>query len=1044
MNRKFYRIFYRLLLLLSMALGVSFEVFPEGTVQGRAVSGKVIASSGEPLPGVSVLMKGTTIGTVSDADGNYTLNAGPDVVLVFSFIGFSPEEVTVGTQTTVNVTLTPSLETLSEVVVIGYGTVKKTDLTGSVASVKAEEITAVPTTSFDQALQGRAAGVQVMQTSGAPGAEASIRIRGISSVLAGNEPLYVIDGMLVNSNTAEVTNGTIGSAPRIGPLAAINPNDIESIEILKDASATAIYGARGANGVVLITTKHGKKGTSAVTVDSYYGVQEPSKYIDLLNAQQFAEFVNDARINGGQVPEYVNPSTLGEGTDWQKEMLRTAPIQSHQVGVSGGSEKTTFNISGGYFGQQGIVINSDFSRYNFRSNVTTEVTKKLSIGANIAYAYTRGNSVNTGLQQITPGVIGGALGMNPILPVYDPAVRGKYTYENDRGIVIGNPVAEAKEHKAYSTANRVLGNVEARYKILPSLTLKSTFGIDGISSRDRTFAPDFLKSAAGSKGEAGVATLEALTWLNENTITFDKTINNKHSIAAMAGYTLQGFKSERLTGYVFGISDPRLGYHSLRGAAEPQPPQVGESTWSMQSYLARVQYALNSKYLVTLTGRVDGSSKFGANNKYAFFPSAALAWRVVEEKWMKPAEFISELKLRTSLGIIGNQAIDSYQSLALVGVYGEGVFNHGATLDYYSSSQPTAYSNPDLKWETTRQFDIGIDAGFLNDRITLTADLYQKYTYDLLLSTPIPFTSGFDATTLNIGDLKNTGLDIDLRTVNTTGKLKWSSSINFSTYSNKITRLAEEGKDVNLGSGLILREGQPLGTFYGLQFDGIFQTDEEAESSAVLNGQHNIPANALTRARAGDRKYRNLSAPDTVINELDRTILGNALPDFTWGFNNTLSYGNFSLSVFIQGSQGNKMANFNALALEDFRGVQNISAEAGLNRWTPEHPSNRYPRALANRTVDVGTFSSAYVEDASYVRIKNITLGYNIPQALLDRANVRTLRVYVSATNLATFTKYTGYDPEGSSYGIATAMPGVDQGRYPMTKTYVVGVNIGL
>jgi len=1037
MNRKFYRHLWAIVLVL-LSAELSFA-------QDRVVEGTVQSSSGETLPGVSVLAQGTNNGTVTDANGAYRISiSGASSVLTFSYIGYASQEITVGDRTRIDVTMEPSLETLDEVVVIGYGTVKKSDLTGSVSSVKADEIKAVPTTSFDQALQGRAAGVQVVQTSGAPGAGASIRIRGVSSIKAGNEPLYVIDGMLINSNTSDVTaGGLVGSAPSINPLASINPNDIESIEILKDASATAIYGSRGTNGVILITTRHGKKGGAAtIDFDSYIAFQQPTKTIKMLNASQFAELVNEARTNAGQLPEYVNPLNLGVGTDWQKELFRTSPMQSYQLSMSGGNDKTQYVVSGGYFDQDGIVVNTDFKRYSFRTNLNTQLTKRFSIGTNLMYAYTNGNSTNTGIQQITPGVIGAALGMNPILPVYNPNQEGGYTYENDRGTVIGNPVAEAMSHQAYSTNSRILGNVEGRLKLTDWLDIRSTFGIDANQSKDRTFAPKWLKAAQGSKGEAGIATLEAMTWLNENTINLNKTFNNGHNLTAVLGYTAQQFHNERLVSYVFGIDDARLGYHNMSTAKNPQPPANGETMWTMQSYLGRAQYSINSKYLFTVTGRVDGSSKFSRNNKYAFFPSAAAAWALHEEQFLKSVNFRSELKLRTSIGTIGNQAIGPYESLALVAPYGQGVFNNGSAVNYYTSSQPSSYSNPNLKWETTRQFNIGLDAAAFSGRVQLTVDWFQKYTYDLLLDTPIPITSGFGTTVLNVGNIKNHGIDIEVRTVNLQGAVKWNTSVNFSSYRNEVTKLATP-TDVLLGSGLMLREGQPIGTFYGYKFDGIFQTDEEAANSPVLNGQQNTPANAATRARAGDRKYVDVN-PDGVIDEKDRTILGNALPKFTWGMNNNISYKAFNLSFFIQGSYGNKMANLNSLPMEDFRGTQNVSAEAGLNRWTPSNPSNRYPRALANRTIDVGTFSSTVVEDASYARLKNVTLSYNIPASLLSRIGARSVRVYVSGTNLVTITKYTGFDPEGSSYGTATAYPGVDQGRYPLTKTYLVGLNIGL
>ncbi len=1015
--------------------------------QERTISGKVTSSENEILPGVSVIIKGTTNGTVTDANGNYTLGvSGAESILVFSFIGFAQEEVTVGNQSNISVILKPSTETLSEVIVIGYGEVKKSDLTGSVSSIKSDELRAVPTTSFDQALQGRAAGVQVSQTSGQPGAEASIRIRGTSSITAANEPLYVIDGMLVNSSSGDITPGGI-TGPRMGAMSAINPNDIESIEILKDASATAIYGSRGANGVILITTKRGKKGTSNVNFESYYGVQEVSNKLDLLNASQFGSLVNDARTNAGLPLIFGNTENLGEGTDWQEEIFRVAPIQNYQLSFTGGSEKTQYALSGGVFDQDGIVINSYFKRYSFRSNINTEINKRLSIGTNLSISHTRGNVLNTGLQFIVPGVIGGALTMNPILPVYDPTVKGGYVVENtvgpfegeQTGSVAGNPVAESNDRQALSTTTRILGNVEARYTLAKGLVFKTSLGIDGSYSKDRTFEPSWLRGARGVKGIAGIAALEAFTWLNENTLTYDRSLRGgKDNLNVVVGYTLQEFKNESINTWVFGPDD-QLGYHRLSIATDPQSPTSGESQWNMVSYLGRAQYSLNNKYLFTVTGRVDGSSKFSTGNKYSFFPSGAFAWRVSEESFMKGLTFISDLKLKASIGTIGNQGIVPYQSLPLVASYGQGVFNNGAIVTSYNSSQPQTYNNPGLKWETTRQLNAGFDAGFAEGRIQLTAEYYQKYTYDLLLSTPISGVSGFESTYLNIGNVVNKGIDLELTSVNTqTGNpFQWNTSLNFSVNRNEVTKLATEN-DVQLGSGLMLREGESIGTFYGYVFEGIFQSDAEADESAVFVNQ----TSGASLARAGDRKYKDLD-DNGIIDEKDRTIIGNAMPDFTWGLNNTLGYKDFTLSFFIQASHGNDMHNLNQMFLEDFNGEHNVLSDAALNRWTPENPSNEYPRALAKRTADVGTVSSKFIEDASYVRLKNISLGYDFPARWLDPVSVRSLRIYVSATNLFTITDYKGYDPEGSSYGTSTAYPGIDQGRYPLTKTYLVGLNFG-
>jgi len=484
----------------------------------------------------------------------------------------------------------------------------------------------------------------------------------------------------------------------------------------------------------------------------------------------------------------------------------------------------------------------------------------------------------------------------------------------------------------------------------------------------------------------------------------------------------------------------RTGWHDISAGLQPQESVNGESAWSLVSYLGRVNYTLSDKYLFTVTGRADGSSKFGEGQKYGFFPSGAFAWRVSKEEFMDNVSSISDLKLRVSYGIIGNQAIPPYQSLALVGPYGQGVFNSSAGYEVYTGLEPLSYVNPNLKWESTKQFDVGFDLGMLKQRITLTADYYYKLTYDLLLSTPIPTTTGFQTTVLNVGNISNRGFDLDIHSVNTTGKLKWSTGLNFSMNRNKVTNL-NTSTDVLLFGASLLRTGEPIGTFYGYIFDGIFQSDEEAAKSPVLVGQEPTSSNPEARAKAGVRKYRDING-DGKIDANDRTILGTAQPDFTWGLNNTLSYNNFDLSFFFQGSQGNKLANFNSYSLLNFTGQNNVLASAALDRWTPENHSNQNPRAYASTSLDVGIFSSAIVEDASYVRLKNVTLSYTLPRSILQRAKIQSVRVYVSGSNLWTLTDYTGYDPEANTYGQNTTVIGIDNGGYPQSRTYQVGATL--
>ncbi|MBC9797026.1 SusC/RagA family TonB-linked outer membrane protein [Sinomicrobium weinanense] len=1020
-----------------LCLGLSLQAFALPWQEPIVISGTVRSTEGEVLAGSNIVIKGTNTGTIADFDGNFEIEVPDrDAILVFSYVGFTPKEVAVGLQTVMEVALEPDLGRLSEVVVIGYGSQRKSDLTGSVSSVSAEELRAVPAPSFEQALQGRAAGVQVTQTSGVPGGGTNIRIRGTSSVNASSEPLYVIDGMLVNSDGNETSIG--GRGPGIGPLATINPNDIESIEILKDASATAIYGSRGANGVVLVTTKKGKEGRETISFNAYYGVQEVSRKLDLLNAREYAELVNDAEINAGRNPVYVNPGSLGKGTDWQEELFRAAPIADYQLSFSGGDAKTSYSLSGGLFTQDGIVVGSDFKRYSFRANLERKISDRLKIGNNLSYARIISNGVLTGPGQIVPGVIANALQINPVLTVYNPDEPGGYTFQHDRKDAVANPVAEAREYESKTVTSRLLGNVFAEYSLTENLDFRTSFGIDLLNTKSSTFGPNFLKRTENSRGEASVSTLNALTWLNENTLTYNKTFENGNNLTALLGFTLQEFENESLSAIAFGFPDGRTGYHNLAAAENPQPPVNDESRWALVSYLARVNYALDNKYLFTLSGRVDGSSKFSKGNQYGFFPSGAFAWRVINEDFMKDSELFSDLKLRLSYGVLGNQSIGPYNSLALIAPFGEGVFNNGpGAPEVFYGREPGSFPNRDLKWETTRQANLGLDMAFLNGKLRLTAEVYDKKTSDLLLGTPIPFTTGFQTTLLNVGNVQNRGFGLELGADILTGTFSWNTSGNFSVNRNKVTNLARD-EDINLlVAGSILREGHPIGTFEGYVFDGIYQSDEEAASGPALRGQTPV---------AGDRKYKDLSGPegtpDGFIDEYDRTIIGTAEPDFTWGLNNEFSYKNFTLNVFIQGSQGNDMVNMNLVNLENLNGQQNVLAKAGRNRWTPENPGNVYPRAAADDSFS-SVFSSRFVEDASYVRVKNITLGYNLPQKLMDRIGMSNLRIYASATNLFTWTDYSGYDPEGNAYGGTTNIVGVDDGNYPQTRTYTFGINLG-
>jgi TonB-linked SusC/RagA family outer membrane protein len=1012
-----------------------------------SVKGKVVAAnSGDELIGVNVLTS-SDAGTITDIDGNFEITVAEGDSLKFSYIGFTEYSVQVLSKDFLNISLSEKSSLLDEVVVVAYGTVKKSDLTGAVSSISSEDIQKVHATSVDQALQGRAAGVQVSQVSGRPGGETSIRIRGTSSINAGNEPLYVIDGMLMNTDNGQVNVGAAAGSSLNG-LAAINPADIESIEILKDASATALYGSRGANGVVLITTKKGGEGRNNITFNSYFGVQRIQKKLDVLNGQEFANYINTYNKEQGFPVDvrYFIPEEIGEGTDWQEAILRAAPIQSYQLSLTGGNKSTSYAVSGGYFKQEGIIINSNFERYNFRVNLENNFTDRLKVGANVGLSHINSKGVLTGSQgsgTLLPGATVSAVLFQPNLAVLNKNGPGGYVFQDDRGRNIGNPVADALETDNLSLNSRVIGSMFADYKILSNLSLKASLGIDGFSVKENRYVPNFLKRTEPNNGEAAVGTVSGISWLTELTLNYNKKIGKIHSIDALAGYSIQGFQAERLFAFALDFQDNRTGYHSLTSALNPQPPATGESQWGILSYFGRANYILKDKYLLTLTGRLDGSSKFGQQSKYGFFPSLSIAYKLHNEPFIQNLDLFSTLKVRMSYGTIGNQEIASFTSLATVGPAGQGTFTNGES---YIGFQPLRFPNPELRWERTNQADLGVDMEFMEGRIGVVLDAYVKNTNDLLLNTPIPTTSGFSSYLSNIGKLRNTGFELGINTRNLTGSFIWDTNANISFNRNEIRALVDDN-DIPVPGVLqvptgwsFLRVGQPIGTFFGLKSDGLFQSDEEAQQAAVLAGQ---------KAEAGDRKYvdwngrdeqGNLTnTPDGRISEADRQVLGQAAPDFIWSMTNSFEYKNFDLSIFVNGSHGNSMVNAYLFEIGTLLGETNVLRSTWENRWTAENPNNIYPKvAPSERNV----FSDAQIEDASFIRIKNVGLGYTIPAALANRVNIAKCRVYGNVSNLWTFTKYTGYDPEVIAFGQNSLLQGIDYGGYPLSRTIQGGVQL--
>ncbi|MCY1721184.1 TonB-dependent receptor [Prolixibacteraceae bacterium Z1-6] len=1019
-------------------------------LQQGSVSGKVTDQAGKPLPGVTVIVKGTTKGTVTDVDGLYTIPEVPDdAVLRFSFVGMKMQEIQVNNQSQINITMEEDAIGLDEVVAIGYGTIKKSDLTGSVTSVKTEDLESVKMQSIDQALAGRAAGVQVTQSSGVPGSAPAVRVRGTTSLQGANEPLYVVDGFPIYAGAGSGNAGTAAGSSNISGIANINPNDIESIEILKDASATAIYGARAANGVILITTKSGTAGNDKISFSANYGFQSVTKKMDVMDAYQYAVLKNEAYTNEGSAPVYSS-SELEEiknnpelGTNWQEEVFQVAPTQEYNISFTGGDRKTNYAITGGYTKQDGIIKSTDFERFSSRINLSRQMNNWLKAGTHISVFRIFSNQQNVdGL-----GVVNGATQFSPILPVYSgqgysflpSSSASEYTLVND-GIIINNPVATMNEVVRQTQRNGILGDMFLEIKITPNLTAKIKGGADISNVKNDTYLASNTNEGQGSNGNGTIRYNLNQNWLNENTISY-LNVFGEHSVSAVAGVTYQENIFEYVSGSSQGFTNDILQENNLQGAETYNSPQSGKTRWGLISYLARVNYSYRGKYLASIAGRTDGSSRFGENNKYAFFPSGSLAWRASEEEFIRDLNLFSYLKLRASFGYTGNQEIGLYNSLPTTGTqtytFGDGSLATGVS--------PNKIANADLQWEKTAQFDAGIDVAFFDNRLGFTLDYYYKKTTEMLYSEQVPYTTGFTTYLNNIGSMQNQGFELEIRGDILKGELKWNTDFNFSFNRNKVLSLAGVlYKDVGVNQGHLKIDpwsrrifvGESIGSFFGWQFDGIIQEGETIDQtiSQVGPGRRKYKDVSSEDDNPDDGKYT--GAPDGVIDNADRQVIGNALPDFIGGMNNNFSYKNFKLSVFLQWSVGNDILNFDKTQLTLPTGGQNVYA-AMVNRWTPQNPSNEFPLASTNRQI---VFNDYYIEDGSYLKIKNIVFGYTFPKNMVKF--VDRLYLYSSLNNFITFTNYTGFDPEVSLHGASNLTMGEDYSTYPQSKTVMFGVQI--
>ncbi|GAB4486934.1 MAG: TonB-dependent receptor [Saprospiraceae bacterium] len=956
-------------------------------------------ANGEALIGATVKEKGASNGTLTDMDGNFTLDVSdPNAVLVFAYTGFKQKEIPLEGQTQLVVLMGEDIGLLNEIVVVGYGTQKKSDLTGAVGTVKAKDIERIPSASVDQALQGKIAGVYVLPNSGQPGAGATIRIRGTGTLNNAN-PLYVVDGMLLDD------------------ISFVNPQDVESIEVLKDASATAIYGNRGANGVIIITTKRGKSGEARFSLNTYYGSQSVTRQIPMANASQFAQLYNEL-TNSSYFPD---PAALGEGTNWQDQVFRDAPIGSVQLSAMGGTDKMLYNVSANYFKQEGIVRQSDFERISLRFNNEYQLNKAIKLGNNLVLMTANG--------QNPPNVVESAYRMPPVFGVYDST--GKFSDPTYFGAAIANPAADLL-YKSNNNARgyRVVGTIFADIKFLKYFTFRSNFGGDLSNGQNKYYEPVFKvsNSQLNNEDKLNIGYDENRSWLWENTLTFDKGWDNLR-LNVLGGYTAQEdyfefFGAGRRN---FPSGDDEL---LFLNAGDPltQTNSGGAGEWAMASYLGRVNATFFDRYSLTASIRADGSSRFSPDNRWGYFPSAALAWNVAQEPFMSRQRLFDRLKVRASWGIVGNDKTQLYPSFGSI-TSGLGVIlgpdetlNQGATLIFLS--------NPDVRWENARQTDVGLEIAVLNARLTAEIDWYDRYTYDILSAPPIPAYVGSQGNpVVNVADVQNRGWDFTLGWRDVRNKFSYSFTGILSTVDNEVKKLDKRLSRVFSGStgqgdfATLTEVGQPIGSFYGFVTDGVFQTADEAASSPRLGNE-----------TAGDLRYVDLNG-DGVINSDDRQFLGSPIPNVTYGFSAGFDYLGFDFAADFFGISGNKVVN--AKALSRFA-VYNWEESFFTGRWTGEGTSTEKPR-ITNGGHNY-RMSDYWVEDGSFFRLRSIQLGYSLPYKIVSKIGLTRFRVYASGTNLWTKQKYSGYSPEFPGGSVFTV--GLDYNPYPIAKTVLFGLDV--
>lgn len=1025
-----------------------FTMFAQTTPEpliNAVFGGTVIDSKTHvPLEGATVQLKGITHQVVTDKNGKFEFKTGQKLPaeIIVSYIGYETQEVTV-TSTGIQISLVQGQTHLTEVVVVGYGTQRRSDLTGSVASVS-KNLLNQQTPSFDNLLQGSVPGVAVTQSSGQPGATSTIRIRGGNSISFGNDPLYVIDGFIIYNNNSYVNTGA-ANGPGVNALSTINPSDIESIDVLKDASATAIYGSQGANGVVIITTKRGRKGSTEVSYSNYLGTQTVAKKLKLLNARQWGALVNDINISDGKPITYSDSAlaALGTGSDWQSAALRNAFQQNHELSISGGDDKSRFLISGNYYDQDGIILNSGFKRYNGRINYERNLTDKFKVSTNIFGSRATVNAPFGGVYgNTTSAAPSGGFSSIVFTSPAAPVKNADGTYNTTSALLSStNPIQDLEKTINQSNINRVLANIAGEYKFTKELTLKVTAGVDLLNSKQNYYSPTYAGSPAGGSGSgysvsgyAAVGSGSAVIWLNENTLTYDHAFNDKHFLTVLAGYTTKSEHAESAVASAQKFTNNLTTFNNLSSAGTANLPASTSRDQVQNSFLARVSYSYLHKYNVTVSGRADGASQLGANNRWGYFPSIGASWNVDKEEFFKRVEkTINSLKVRITAGQTGNSNIPPYSSLASLTPTN---YYFGTPQTLATGLSPNQLSNADLKWETTTQYNAGVDVGFFKNRINLTFDAYYKKTTDLLLNVPLPLYTGYATRLQNVGSVENKGIELGINSQNiVTRKFLWTSALVFGLNRNKVLSLSPgvtgyfPTAPTGLVSPVIVKVGLPVGAFWGYSTGGLLTQADIDKGAPLLAG---------VSQKVGDRKYLPLTAGTSTITTADKHYLGSSQPKFTASLSNTFNYSGFDFTFFLQGSYGNKLFNQLAQNLERPTLTTNSLATA-LDRYSATNTSGTVPRAT---NAPVTQVTDRYIEDASYIKLKTITLGYTFPGSVISKIHAVQLRVYVSAQNLFTITKYTGYDPEANYYDVDNTKAGIDYGIYPSAKTFLGGIKV--